>query len=86
MHSSLRLCSRKLPEYLEGPIARWGCERWRCCANWDDDDNPLPNAWSICTPLNDIVAFDDDDADPVPSEAQAYVNLLDVKDHTLWSS
>lgn len=23
VHSSLRLCSRKLPEYLEGPVARW---------------------------------------------------------------
>ena len=38
VHSSLRLCSRKQPEYLEGPAARWNVNAEDATQIDDDDD------------------------------------------------
>ena len=91
MHSSLRLFSRKLPEYLEGPAARWDVDAEDATQIDDDDDNPPPNAGLVGIPLDDIASIvgDDDDDDggdhrgAMPSEAQAYMDSLVVEDHTL---
>ena len=85
MHSTLRLHSRKVPEYLEGPAARWDVDAEDAAQIDDDEDNPLPNAGLVGIPLDDIVEGDDDDDDAgsVPSEAQAYMDTLEAEDHTL---
>ena len=85
VHSNLRLCSRKQPEYLEGPATRWDVNAEDATQIDNDDENPLPNAGLVGIPLDDIVASDDDDddIDPVLSEAQSYMDLLDVEDRTI---
>ena len=85
VHSTLRLHSRKVPEYLEGPAARWDVDAEDAAQIDDDEDNPLPNAGLVGIPLDDIVEGDDDDDDAgsVPSEAQAYMDTLEAEDHTL---
>ena len=90
MHSSLRLFPRKLPEYLEGPAARWDVDAEDAAQIDDDDDNPPPNAGLVGIPLDDIASIvgdDDDDGgdhrDAMPSEAQAYMDSLVDEDHTL---
>lgn len=44
VHSSLQLCSRKLPEYLGGLVARWDVNVEDAAQIDNDHDNPLPNA------------------------------------------
>ena len=84
VHSSLRLKSRKLPKYLEGPAARWDVNPEDAAQIDDDEDNPLPDAGLVGIPLDTIASGgDDDDAGPVPSEAQTYMDMLEAEDHTL---
>lgn len=85
VHSTLRLHSRKVPEYLKGPTTRWDVDAEDVAQIDDDENNPLPNARLVGIPLDDIVADDDDDdnARSIPSEAQAYLDTLKAEDHTL---
>ena len=85
VHSSLRLCSRKQPEYLEGPAARWDVNAEDAAQIDNDDDNPLPDEGLVGIPLNaiDVCNDDDDDEGPIPSEAQAYMDILEAEDRTL---
>ena len=89
VHSSLWLCSRKLPEYLEGPTTWWDVDVEDPTQIDDDEYNPSPNVGLVGIPL-DHIAFnlgdDDDDGDDgfaVPSEVEAYMDSLAVEDHTL---
>ena len=91
VHSSLRLCSRTLPEYLEGPAAWWDVDAKDVAQIDEDEDNPSPSAGLVGIPLDGIASNlgdddDDDDGDSggaEPSEAQAYMDSLVAKDRTL---
>ena len=91
MYSSLGLCSRKLPEYLEGPAAQWDVDAKDAAQIDEDEDNPSPSAGLVGIPLDDIVSNlgdddDDDDGDTggvESSEAQAYMDSLAAEDRTL---
>ena len=84
MCTFLWLCSRKQPEYLEGPATRWDVNAEDAAQIDNDDDNPLPNEGLVGIPLNVIdVCNDDDDEGPIPSEAQAYMDILEAEDRTL---
>ena len=90
MHSSLRLFSRKLPEYLVGPAARWDVDIEDAAQIDEDEDNPSPSAGLVGIPLDGIASNlggdDDDDGDSggaEPSEAQAYMETLATEDRTL---
>ena len=90
MHSSLWIRSRKLPEYLEGPVARWDVDIEDASKIDDDEDNPSPDAGLVGIPFGSIAVYldidDGDDEIGVPSEAQGYMDNLHAEDFTLWSS
>lgn len=74
-------------KYLEGPIAQWDVNAEDVDQIEGDNDNPLPNAILVGIPLDGIVASGDDDdgggVDIVCSQAQDYMDFLDVGDHSL---
>ena len=83
VHSSIQLCSRKLPEYLAGPMARWDVDAQDVAQIDEDEDNPSPSAGLVGIPLDEIASNlgddNDDDGDSggaEPSEAQAYMDSL----------
>jgi len=75
-------------KYLEGPIAQWDVNAEDVDQIEGDNDNPLSNAILVGIPLDGIVASGDDDdggsgVDIVCSQAQDYMDFLDVGDHSL---
>jgi len=81
VHSSLRLLTRKTPEYLQGPAAQWDVDPEDASQIDDDDDGPSLHAGLVNVPLDDIElqvqGIDDDEIEG--SEAQAFSNMLELE-------
>ena len=69
VHGSLRLFSRKLPEYLASPTAQWDVDAEDAAQIDEDEDNPSPSAGLVGIPLDGIASnLGDDDDDDGDSE------------------
>jgi hypothetical protein len=54
VHSSLRLLTRKAPEYLQGPAAQWDVDPKDASQIDDEVDGPSLKARLVNVPLDDI--------------------------------
>ena len=54
MHSSLRLLTRKTPEYLQGPAAKWDVDPEDASQIDDDDNGPSIHTGLVNVPLEDM--------------------------------
>ena len=92
MHSGLRLQTRRTPEYLQGPAARWDVDP-EDASQIDDEDEPSCSTGLVNVPLDGInLQLQGDTEDETEaSEAQAFLDGLQAEDmnyeyYTLLSS
>ena len=85
VHSSLRLLTRKTPEYLQGPAAKWDVDPEDASQIDDDDNGPSIHTGLVNVPLEDmelqLQGIDDDQNEG--SEAQAFLDSLHEEDQNL---